>query len=85
MRLRSRLERLEAAERAQQRAMVAEIAFAYGLTADEMLAEADDFFSLPLADQLREVNRLAVELAAEGLPFDDAEEVKAVLRRGYRP
>jgi hypothetical protein len=80
-----RLAQLEAAAVRRQREMVAAFARASGQTIDEVLADAEQFFALPLAEQLAEVDRIAAELEAQGMTMDDIEEIKATLIREYRP
>jgi thymidine kinase len=82
---RRRLAQLEAAAVQRQREIVAEFARASGQTVDEVLADAEQFFALPLAEQLAEVDRIAAELEAQGMTMDDIEEIKATLIREYRP
>jgi hypothetical protein len=77
-----RLRRLEAwRQRQKLTAMAAEV----GLTVDELLEEAHEFFSLPLAEQLAEVDRIAPHLQAEGMTMDGIDDIKADLARYYRP
>jgi hypothetical protein len=78
MRLKRRLEAIE-------RRMIAAMAVEQGLTYEELLEEAEEFFSLPLAVQLDKVDAIAAELQAEGLSWDDVEKIKATLILEYRP
>jgi thymidine kinase len=80
-----RLAQLEAAAVQRQREIVAEFARESGQTVDEVLADAEQFFALPLAEQLAEVDRIAAELEAQGMTMDDVEDIKATLIREYRP
>jgi hypothetical protein len=82
MGLKARLNRL-AAE--YQRRMIAATAAEHGLTYAEFMEEAEEFFSLPLAEQLAKVDAIAAELQAEGLSWDDIDDMKATLIREYRP
>jgi hypothetical protein len=61
------------------------MAAAQGLTYEELLEEAAAFFGLPLATQFERVDAIAIELQAEGLSWDDVDEIKATLTREYRP
>jgi hypothetical protein len=54
-----RLRRLEAQ---RQRQEIAAVAAEHGLTYDELMQEAEAFFSLPLEDQLAKVDAIAAEL-----------------------
>jgi hypothetical protein len=77
-----RLRRLETQRQRQQlTAMAAEV----GLTYDELMEEAHEFFSLSLEDQLAKVDEIAEELRAEGMSADDLDDLKDTLRREYRP
>jgi hypothetical protein len=78
----TRLRRLEGR---RQRRMIAAMAAEVGLTADELLEEAHEFFSLSLEDQLAQVDAIAAALQAEGLTMDDVDDLKATLRREYKP
>jgi hypothetical protein len=85
MSLERRITRLEAAAAERQgRQILGEIAAAEGLTVDELAQEAEAFLGLPLAAQLAEVDRIAAELAAQGLAMNDRDEIKAILVREYR-
>jgi hypothetical protein len=77
-----RLRRLEAQ---RQRREIAAMAAEHGLTADELLEEAELFFALPLDEQLAQVDAIAAELQAEGFSWDDVEEIKSTLVQHYRP
>jgi hypothetical protein len=80
--------RLSRAEERTYRLLVAQTMAECGLTdltVDEVLEEAEDFLSLPLAEQLRQVDALQAELAAHSVPWDEAEHIKAELARLYRP
>jgi hypothetical protein len=80
--LEKRLRHLEGRRRRREiTAMAAEV----GLTADELLEEAHEFFSLSLEDQLAKVDAIAAALQAEGLTMDDVGDLKATLRREYKP
>jgi hypothetical protein len=77
-----RLRRLEAWRR---RRAIAAMAAEVGLTAEQLLEEAEAFFSLSLEEQLAQVDEIAAALQAEGLSMDDVDELKATLTREYRP
>jgi hypothetical protein len=77
-----RLRRLEAQ---RQRQEIAAVAAEHGLTYDELMQEAEAFFSLPLEDQLAKVDAIAAQLQAEGFSWDDVEEIKSTLTREYKP
>jgi hypothetical protein len=81
----ARLKRLEQLEAEHQRRTIAALAAEQGLTYEELLEEAAEFFALPLATQLAKVDAIAAELQAEGLSWDEVEEMKATLTREYRP
>jgi hypothetical protein len=85
MSLKRRIDAIEATERRRERQWLARMAAECGLTVDELLAEAEDFFSLPLVEQLAEVDRINEGLQAEGLSMDAIEDIKATLIRKYRP
>jgi hypothetical protein len=77
-----RLQRLKAWRRRREiAAMAAEV----GLTADELLEEAHEFFALPLEEQLAKVDEIAAALQAEGLSMDDLDDLKTTLTRHHRP
>jgi hypothetical protein len=76
-----RLRRLEVW---RQRREIAAMAAEVGLTADELLQEAREFFALPLEEQLAKVDEIATELQAEGMSWDDVAEIKATLVQHYR-
>jgi protein-disulfide isomerase-like protein with CxxC motif len=82
MSLDRRIERLEAW---QQRQLYRQIAAEFGMDPDELQEEAEDFFSQSLEDQLAEIDRLRAEMEAEGVPWEEADEIKATLVREYRP
>jgi hypothetical protein len=73
------------AEQRRRRQLYETIAQDCGLTVPELLAEAKEFLAQPLADQLAEVDAIAATMQAKGQPWDDVEEVKAVLRRAEQP
>jgi hypothetical protein len=50
--LQRRMDALEAAQARRQYRMIAATAAEYGLSADELMEEAHEFFALPLAEQL---------------------------------
>lgn len=83
--LHRRLDALQAARARRQRRMIAAMAADVGLTAEELLEEAEAFFALSLEDQLAKVDIIAEELRAEGLSMDDLDDLKATLTRHYRP
>jgi hypothetical protein len=56
-----------------------------GLTAEELLEEAEAFFALSLEDQLAKVDEIAAALQTEGMTMDDVDDLKAMLTREYRP
>jgi hypothetical protein len=68
----------------RQRREIAAMAAEVGLTADELLQEAREFFALPLEEQLAKVDEIATELQAEGMSWDDVAEIKATLVQHYR-
>jgi hypothetical protein len=78
----TRLRRLEAW---RQRQEITAIAAEQGLTYDELMQEAHEFFALPLEEQLAKVDEIAAGLQAEGMSWDDVEEIKATLVQHYRP
>lgn len=80
--LKTRLDRLQAE---YQRRAITAIAAEQGLTYEAMMAEAERFFSQPLAEQLAEIDGIAEALQAEGMTWDDVAEIKATLTREYRP
>jgi hypothetical protein len=63
----------------RQRREIAAMAAEVGLTADELLVEAREFFARPLEEQLAQVDEIAEALRAEGLSWDDVAEIKATL------
>jgi hypothetical protein len=81
----ARLKRLEQLEAEHQRRTITAMAAEQGLTYEELLEEAEEFFALPLAVQLEKVDEIAAELQAEGLSMDDLNAIKATLIREYRP
>jgi hypothetical protein len=64
----ARLDRLEAEYR---RRLITAMAADAGLTCEPLMEEAAEFFALPLAEQLAQVNAIAAGLQAEGLSWDD--------------
>jgi hypothetical protein len=80
-----RLKRLEQLEAEHQRRTINAMAAEQGLTYEELLEEAEAFFALPLAVQLDKVDAIAAELQAEGLSWDDVDEITSTLTREYRP
>jgi hypothetical protein len=86
MSLERRLQCIEhRAEQRRRRQLYQTIAQDCGLTVPELLAEVEAFLAQPLADQLAEVDAIAATMQAKGQPWDDVEEVKAVLRRAEQP
>jgi hypothetical protein len=81
----TRLNRLERLEAEHRRRTIAAIAAEQGLTYEELLEEAAEFFRLSLPEQLAKVDAIAAELQAEGLSWEDVDELKATLIREYRP
>jgi hypothetical protein len=79
------MDAIEAAQARHQRQKLEQMAAEVGLTADELLEEAEVFFRLSLDEQLREVDRIADALQGEGMSMDDVVEIKADLVRHYRP
>jgi hypothetical protein len=75
------LARLEARRRRRE---IAAMAAEHGLTYDEFMAEAEAFFARPLEDQLAEIDAIAAELQAEGMSWDDVEEIKGTLIREHQ-
>jgi hypothetical protein len=84
MSIRRRLDAFEAAIARRQRRVVAVMAAELGLTYDELMEEAEAFLSQPLEAQLAEVDRLDAESRAQGIPWDEAEEIKATLTSKYQ-
>jgi hypothetical protein len=82
MSLKTRLDRLQAE---YQRHTITALAAEQGLTYAELLEEAERFLSQSLEEQLAEIDGLAEALQAEGMTWDDVAEIKATLRREYRP
>ena len=81
--LEARLARLEAAAAREWREALAEVAAVaaeLGITPDALLAECEQFLSMPLAEQLAEVDRVAA--LGPGL---DVDEIKATLTKHSRP
>jgi hypothetical protein len=78
----TRLRRLEVRSRRRE---IAVMAAEVGLTTEELLEEAHEFFALPLEDQLAKVDAIAEELRAEGMTMHDIDDLKDTLRRQYRP
>jgi hypothetical protein len=89
MSLERRISRLEAeeAERDERwlRGLYAEVAAEFRLHPEEVYEEGERFLSLPLAEQLAEVDRLHAEMVAEGLTMDNAEDIKRTLTEHCRP
>lgn len=83
--LQRRMDALEAAQARRQYRMIAATAAEYGLSADELMEEAHEFFALPLAEQLAEVDRIEAELRSAGFSTEDLADIKATLIREYRP
>jgi hypothetical protein len=86
MSLERRIARLEQAEKLaqarRQRRMFAVTAAEFGLTVDDLMAEAEAFFALSLDEQLAKVDRHVAALGAEGL---DVEQIKTTLIQYYQP
>jgi hypothetical protein len=78
MSLKTRLDRV-------QRRMIATMAAEQGLTYDELLEEAREFFRLPLVEQLAKIDDIQQELCREGMSMDHIDDMKAMLIREYRP
>jgi hypothetical protein len=76
------LRRLEVRRR---RRAIAAMAAEVGLTAEDLLEEAHEFFALSLEEQLAKVDKIAAALQAEGFSWDDVDELKATLVREHRP
>jgi hypothetical protein len=55
-----------------------------GMTVEEMLDEAEAWLSQPLEVKLAEVEALAAESEAQGLPWPEFEWIKATLIREHR-
>jgi hypothetical protein len=81
----ARLKRLEQLEAEHQRRTITAMAAEQGLTYEELLEEAAEFFALPLATQLEQVDAIAAELQAEGMTMDDIAGIKATLVQEYWP
>jgi hypothetical protein len=82
MSLKTRLDRLQSH---YQRRTITAIAAKYGLSVDELLEEAEEFFALPLAEQLARIDAIDAELRREGMSWDNVADIKATLIREYRP
>ena len=80
----ARLNRLERLEADPRRRTITAMAAAQGLTFEELLEEAEEFFRLSLVEQLAKVDAIAAELQAEGWSGGDVEALKATLIREYR-
>jgi hypothetical protein len=76
--------RLAHLEDRYRRRLYVRLAREFGLTVEELLQEAEQFLSQPLAAQLAEVDRLAAESEARGEPWPEAADVRATLIREYR-
>jgi hypothetical protein len=74
--------RLRCLEVRHRRRKIAAMAAEVGLTAEELLEEAHEFFALPLEGQLAQVDEIAAALQAEGVSVDG---LKGALRREYTP
>jgi hypothetical protein len=85
MSLKHRLDAIEAARARRQRRMMAATAAEYGLSVDEFLEEAEAFFTLPLAEQLAQVDDIDAELRRQGMSMNNVADIKATLIREYRP
>jgi hypothetical protein len=78
--------RLNQLEARRHRRMIAVTAAEYGLSADDLMAEAEAFFAMPLDQQVAEVDGLAPNLIAEGIcTAAELDDIKATLMREYRP
>jgi hypothetical protein len=71
-------------QRALWRVYQAEAA-ALGMDPHDLKRECEDFLSMPLHQQLEEIDELARQCAAEGMDWPEVEAIKATLRREYRP
>jgi hypothetical protein len=85
MSLKHRLDAIEAARARRQRRMMAATAAEYGLSVDEFLEEAEAFFTLPLVEQLAQVDDIDAELRRQGMSMNNVADIKATLIREYRP
>jgi hypothetical protein len=85
MSLKRRLDAIEVARARQQRRIIAATAAEYGLSVNEFLEEAEAFFTLPLAEQLAQVDDIDAELCRQGISMNDIADIKATLIREYRP
>ena len=81
----ARIKRLEQLETEHQRRTITAMAAEQGLTYEELLEEAEAFFSLPLVEQLAKVDEIEAELRHNGMSWDDVADIKATLIREYRP
>jgi hypothetical protein len=75
-----RARRIRMLEVAHFQRLLATAGAPYGVSADELLAEARQFFALPLAAQLAELDTLTDEFSGEEL-----DAMRAILIREYRP
>jgi hypothetical protein len=81
----ARLARLEEAVQEQRmRRLYRDISAEYGIDPDELLKEAEQFLSMPLAEQLAEVDRLVAGSEAHGEPWLEAGDIKQTLIREHR-
>jgi hypothetical protein len=77
--------RLRALEHARLRRSLTEAGQPYGLSADDLLDEARQFFALPLAAQLAEIESIMPQLRQQGFTDTDLVDMRALLIREYRP
>jgi hypothetical protein len=85
MNLQRRLDALEAARARCQRREITAMAAEHGLTYNELMEEAEAFFSLSLEDQLARVDAVAADLQTHGMTWGDVEDIKQTLIRENRP
>jgi hypothetical protein len=84
--LERRITRLEQAqEEARNRRVYRMVAAEYGMDWRELQDECEQFLSMPLEDQLREIDRIHTLGMAEGLPWPEVDAIKATLTEHYRP
>jgi hypothetical protein len=84
MSLKRRLDAIEVARARRKRRIIAATAAAYGLSVAEFLEEAEAFFTLPLAEQLAQVDEINAEIRRQGLSMDAIADINATLIREYR-
>jgi hypothetical protein len=84
--LERRITRLEQAqEEARNRCVYRIVAAEYGMEWRELQDECEQFLSMPLGDQLAEVDRIHALGMAEGMPWPEVDRIKATLTEHYHP